>query len=445
MKRVVFALISLSLVGASAVLTRGGAHGLTNRPAASVSFAKAITLNSPVLFPYSIAAGDLTHNGIPDLTVVGVETPALFHALGKGNGHFGRWSNKGGTGDAPGFVVMADVDLDGNLDAVTTDGDQPFVTVAFGDGKGHFNRGVQPHTGKGFATQQVAVADLNGDGIPDLVGTSFGLPNNPGGIFILLGKGNRKFAKAVNIGSGGHQPVGIAVGDLNHDGIPDLVVANWGQDAGPYGNLAVLLGKGDGTFNSYVPYKVGSRPFSIAAADFTGNGIIDLVVANENSANVSVLLGNGDGTFQEPPVTSAAGSTPVWVSVGNFKAYGSSSPGTLLKPGCAYQTTYSWLVGNTLAAKSCAAKGSVWTCDVNGPKGYQAQAVWDTSQSCSNGVCTFSKYTFNPKFIQYETVYGQVVQVNGSTVPIGYQPILLENQNPSRTQTSCPGEWLGVP
>ena len=319
MKRVVFALISLSLVGASAVLTRGGAHGLTNRPAASVSFAKAITLNSPVLFPYSIAAGDLTHNGIPDLTVVGVETPALFHALGKGNGHFGRWSNKGGTGDAPGFVVMADVDLDGNLDAVTTDGDQPFVTVAFGDGKGHFNRGVQPHTGKGFATQQVAVADLNGDGIPDLVGTSFGLPNNPGGIFILLGKGNRKFAKAVNIGSGGHQPVGIAVGDLNHDGIPDLVVANWGQDAGPYGNLAVLLGKGDGTFSRPVVYPAGIHPYQLVLGDFNGDGNLDVAVTS--NLDVRVFLGKGDGSLSKG-TAYFAGQFPVSIATADFNGDG---------------------------------------------------------------------------------------------------------------------------
>jgi len=67
---------------------------------------------------------------------------------------------------------------------------------------------------------------------------------------VILGKGSRKFAKAVTFGSGGNQPYGIAVGDLNHDGIPDLVVANYGTEQnGDYGNVAVLLREGDGGFD----------------------------------------------------------------------------------------------------------------------------------------------------------------------------------------------------
>lgn len=296
---VVWSLVFLSLVGAAALRARNSARGLPSRAAGSVSFAKAITLKSPVLYPYSIAAGDLTHNGIPDLAVVGIEWPFLEHALGKGNGHVGRWKDDGGTGGTPGFVIFADVDLDGNLDAVTTDGAEPVVTVAFGDGRGHFNRGAQPHTGRGYATGQVAVADLNGDGIPDLVGTSEGVASNPGNIFILLGKGNRQFAKAVNIGSGGHSPTGIAVGDLNHDGIPDLVVANNGADNPPFDyDVAVLLGKGDGTFDSPVRYYAGVRPYQLALGDFNGDGNLDIAVVPINGkSSILVLLGNGDGTF----------------------------------------------------------------------------------------------------------------------------------------------------
>jgi hypothetical protein len=291
-------IIGLALAAGATVLLAGDAA--VPKPAA-VSFANAITIKSPVLFPYSLAAGDLTNNGIPDLAVVGVEDSALLHTLGKGNGRFGRWSEEGGTGDAPNFVIFADVDLDGNLDAVTTDGDQPFVTVAFGDGKGHFNRGVQPRTGRGFSTQQVTVADLNGDGIPDLVGTSLGLASNPGNIFILLGRGGRKFAKAVNISSGGYEPLAIAVADLNHDNIPDLVVVNNGKQP-PYGNVSVLLGKGHGTFAEPVPYSLGKYhdPFSVALGDFNGDGNVDMAVATYHSNSVYIFLGKGDGTFWPP-------------------------------------------------------------------------------------------------------------------------------------------------
>ena len=321
MKTVVFSLILLAVVGTSVVRARNGAHGIPSRPVGSLSFAKAITIKSPVLYPYSLAAGDLTHNGIPDLAVVGVEVPVLAHALGKGNGRFGRWSSKGGTGDAPYFVTFADVDLDGNLDAVSTDADEPLVVVAFGDGKGNFDRGVGPRTGRGYDTPQVAVADLNGDGIPDLVGTSSGVASNPGNIFILLGKGNRQFAKAVNISSGGHSPNGIAVGDLNHDGIPDLVVANSLSSSGP-GNVAVLLGKSDGTFDKPVRYKAGIAPWQVVLGDFNGDGNLDLAVVSIDGENkIYVMLGKGDGTFS-PSKTYAVGLGPSSVVPADFNGDG---------------------------------------------------------------------------------------------------------------------------
>jgi len=107
-----------------------------------------------------------------------------------------------------------------------------------------------------------------------------------------------------------------------------------------------------------------------------------------------------------------------------------TQPGTLLKPGVAYQQIYNWLVGNTLD-HSCAPKGSVWACGVTGPNGngYQAMIVWDTSKTCTP--CTYSQYTFDPMYIQYVDVTGKVTSTTGSqTVPIGYQPILLQNMTP---------------
>jgi hypothetical protein len=122
------------------------------------------------------------------------------------------------------------------------------------------------------------------------------------------------------------------------------------------------------------------------------------------------------------------------VAVGGFKVYGASYPGTLLKSGCAYRTTYNWMVGNTLDEKACHGpippKVGVWSCKLTGPGGYEAEAAWDTSQSCKNGVCTTSNYTVDPQYTQYVTVYGEVLPVKDSQVEIGYRPILLEKQNP---------------
>ena len=103
---------------------------------------------------------------------------------------------------------------------------------------------------------------------------------------------------------GGVDPLSLVSGDFNGDGRADLAVANQGDNA-----VSVLLGNGDGTFQSQVTYPVGSDPSALAAGDFNGDGRTDLATANTFDNNVSVLLGNGDGTFQNP-VTYAVGNGP---------------------------------------------------------------------------------------------------------------------------------------
>jgi len=110
----------------------------------------------------------------------------------------------------------------------------------------------------------------------------------------------------------GSQPISVAVGDFNGDGLEDLAVANNGSN-----NVSVRLGNGDGTFQGAVNFGAGLRPRSVAVGDFNGDAVPDLAVANQNSDNVSVLLGNGDGSFQAARAFGA-GSGPVSVAVGEF-------------------------------------------------------------------------------------------------------------------------------
>ena len=113
----------------------------------------------------------------------------------------------------------------------------------------------------------------------------------------------------------GDGPIAIANTDFNEDGLEDLAVAN----NGPYGpgDVSVLLGRGDGSFEPERRYAAGEGPIAIVAGDFDADGHQDLVVANEFSDDLTVLLGRGDGTFPLP-LSIAAGDSPFAMSGGDF-------------------------------------------------------------------------------------------------------------------------------
>ena len=100
---------------------------------------------------------------------------------------------------------------------------------------------------------------------------------------------------------------------------------------------------------------------------------------------------------------------------------------TLLKSGVAYQQLRQWLIGATMTT-SCSAVGTTWACNFSRPGGYVARAVWDTSQTCSNGTCTSIGYKIGTQWKHYRTLTGGLVTVSGTMVPVGIRPILLENQ-----------------
>ncbi|HEY6345949.1 MAG TPA: VCBS repeat-containing protein [Bryobacteraceae bacterium] len=97
--------------------------------------------------------------------------------------------------------------------------------------------------------------------------------------------------------------------DFNGDGNLDLAVSNFGNtDTNTGGNVAIFLGKGDGTFTAGPTANAGQTPVSMYAADFNGDGKIDLAVADLTVGSISVLLGKGDGTFQSPVAYMLAGT-----------------------------------------------------------------------------------------------------------------------------------------
>lgn len=101
--------------------------------------------------------------------------------------------------------------------------------------------------------------------------------------------------------------------------------------------------------------------------------------------------------------------------------------GYICPAGIAYGQVYSWVEGAVLEA--CSNQGTIWTCTLARSGGYLAQAMWDSSQTCSNGVCETTAYPVPAQFVQYRDLNGNVVSLTGlSTIPLGAEPILLENQ-----------------
>jgi hypothetical protein len=114
----------------------------------------------------------------------------------------------------------------------------------------------------------------------------------------------------------GGQARSIAAGDFSGNGRIDLAVANATSN-----DVLVLVGNGNGTFQPPVSYPVGLGPSAIVARDFTGDGHVDLAVVNSSSNDVSVLLGNGDNTFQ-PATQYTVGVSPDAIAVGDFTGNG---------------------------------------------------------------------------------------------------------------------------
>jgi hypothetical protein len=244
--------------------------------------------------------------------------------LGNGDGTF-QTATPYGTELATLGLVAADFNGDGAIDLALTDSSTPgSISVQLGNGDGSFvtKMNVLP-LGGSYAIQSNTSADFNNDGKLDLAISDV----NADSVSVFLGNGDGTFNPPVTFPTA-HLPVAVAAGDFRNNGNTDLAVVTGtcylGLGCPPPGSVSVLLGNGDGTFQPHVEYGVGAQPNAIAVGDFRGDGRPDLAVANYDwgaGNTVSILLGNGDGTFQSH-VDYTVGYGPAAIATGDFNGDG---------------------------------------------------------------------------------------------------------------------------
>jgi hypothetical protein len=251
----------------------------------------------------TISASDIAQAGTASVTVVnpgpgGGTSAAVFFPIAAPSASVSLTRTDLSSSGGNIQVVTADFNGDGKLDLATAEYYDSSVRIFLGNGDGTFRIGP---TYLACQADTLVTGDFNGDGIVDLAVGARGC----GQITIFLGNGDGTFREsggfATGPGIGFGAPYRLAVGDFNSDGRLDLVAANESNI------LSVLLGNGDGTFQTHVDYDVGRNTKGVTTGDFNGDGHLDLAATATES--VSILLGNGDGTFRTPSCYSLQAGT----------------------------------------------------------------------------------------------------------------------------------------
>jgi hypothetical protein len=255
-------------------------------------------------FAFDLAVADVNGDGKLDILTANPSTGTVGVLLGSGTGTFGTTTTfSTGAGGNPESLALADVNGDGKLDILTANPGNDTVGLLLGSGTGTFGTATTFSTGAGSNPRKIVVADVNTDGQLDLLTLNGGTYN----VGVLLGTGTGTFGAVATYSTGGSQSQlsDIAVADVNGDGKPDLLATNYGTD-----EAAILLGTGRsvGTFGggfTTVSTGTDSAPLGVTVADVNGDGKLDLLTANQGplfrgsqgTSSVGVLLGNGNGSF----------------------------------------------------------------------------------------------------------------------------------------------------
>jgi hypothetical protein len=384
--------------------------------------------------PISVAVGDLNRDGKQDL-VNANQTDGTNPTAGSVSVFLRNTNNTGfdskvdfPVGHNPVSVAVGDFNGDGNEDIVTANQGANNVSVLLGNGAGALAAPLDFPVGTGPSV--VAVGDFNSDGQFDIV-TS----NNfevPGSVSVLLRNSNNTGFDRTDF-TVGTDPYGVAVGDFNGDGKPDIVTANVGSS-----NVSVLLRNVTNSgFESHVEYDVvpGGSAFAVTAGDFDGDGKQDIGVTNAGASSVSVLINVANTSFAAHVDYSTAGG-PRSIAIGDFNDDGKQDIATANFGG----GNVSVLLGNATGFDS----------PVNFTTGSQAftVAVGDFDSDNRQDLASSNRGADNISVLIRDcggptaadgAITGRILDVNG--MPIGGVIVDLSGSETSQTITNSNGEY----
>ena len=288
-----------------------GAATLIPTGASNPSFRQSYSYQFPLgagLEPGHVATGDFNNDGHPDILFASTELAAVYTLLGNGDGTFTTLSFPFPAVQSVEAPVVADFNSDGKLDFVLRT--KTGLAVFLGNGDGTFTAGP---TFSVAPLPTFAVADMNNDGIPDL------LVGQGAALYTYLGNGSGGFAAPKLAFQGIIAGLGALTGDFNGDGDTDVLFIS------VFGSLQVLLGNGDGTLRSGPPIsaQIEDDVRQGTVGDLNNDGITDLVIPIDFATHPPIVeLGNGDGTFTILPRDAHLASASNSVALADFNGDG---------------------------------------------------------------------------------------------------------------------------